>query len=185
MKLAATLLFAAAAFGQSGSPVNQVADPPASAVIQQFFYDGSNNLNYICWARQFQPNATSVMRSDSSLTNIVVASNVGTVTTANPHGLYVGARVTLTGATVDTDLNGVYKVATVGSTTTYTITTINVSNATYNESTLAISTNSPLLTSTVWAIEALTYNGSNFVTGKFWGGAATSYTLACTARTAY
>jgi hypothetical protein len=185
MKLLIGILIAVAAFGQSGSPVNQVADPPATAVVKQLFYDGSNNLQYVCWARQFQPSPTYQRRSDSTLTSIVVLTNVGTVTTASAHGLYVGARVTFSGATVDTDLNGTYTIATVPSSTTYTVATSAVANATYTESTLVVSTSQPLLTSTVWGIEVLIYNGSNYLTGAYWANASTSYVLACTSRTSY
>jgi hypothetical protein len=95
-------------------------------------------------------------RSDSTLTSIGVNSGtgVGTVTTnaSSPHGLYVGARVTISGATVDTDLNGTYVVQTVTSTTVYTITTANVGTATYTESTLVITTTNPLTTLPIWAL---------------------------------
>lgn len=168
-----------------GSAVNQVTDPPPTAALNLFFYDGSNNLQYVCGARQFDSLTTYQSRSDSSLTSIVVLTNVGTVTTANAHGLYIGARVTISGATVDTDLNATYTIATVPSTTTYTIATASVANATYTESTLVIATNSPLTTLARWAIQVLTYNGSNYLTASYWAGASTAYNLACTNRTAY
>jgi hypothetical protein len=98
-----SLVLAAVAFAQT--PVNQSGGPPPSAIQKLFYYDGSSNLTYICNAAQ-NGRSTSVKRSDSSLTNIVVSTNVGTVTTAAVHGLYIGARVTISGATVDTDLNG-------------------------------------------------------------------------------
>ena len=74
-------------------------------------------------------------RSDTTLTSIVVSSNVGTVT-APLHGRVVGELVHVTGATVDTDLNGLYVVQSVPGVNQFTINTTNVSNATYTESTL-------------------------------------------------
>lgn len=184
MKTLLLLACAMPAWAQ-GPAVNQVDDPPPNAAQKLFYYDGSNNLQYICWARQRDPIATFQRRSDSTLTNIVVLTNVGTVTTAGAHGLYIGARVTISGASVDTDLNANYTVATVPSSTTYTIATASVGNATYTESTLVIATNSPMTTLARWGIEILTYNGSNYLTGKYWAGASTAYNLACTDRASY
>lgn len=181
--LTLSLLLAAAVFAQ-GSPVSLVTSPPPAPTERQFFYDASSNLQYVCVAAQ-RGATTTVTREATTLTSIAVATNVGTVTTSSAHGLYVGARVIITGATVDTDLNGTYTVATVGSTTTYTIATTAVADATYTESTLVVSTSYPLLTAAVWAIQALTYNASNLLTGSYWANASTGYGLACTTRTSY
>lgn len=78
-------------------------------------------------------------RSDSTLTSIVVAANVATATTAAAHGLWIGRQVTVAGATVDTDLNGVYSIVAVPTSTTFTFRTVSVANATYTESTLVAS----------------------------------------------
>ncbi len=182
--IALSLILAAAAFAQ-GSPVNITSDPPPAAVVSQFFYDASNNLQYICKSPQRGP--TSVQkRTDSTLTSIAyLTSTTATVTTASAHGLYVGARVTVSGATVDTDLNGTTTVLTVPSSTTYTITIANVANATYTESTLVVTTTYPLLTAPKWAIQAFTYNGSNYLTGSYFANASTGYGLACTDRATY
>ncbi len=85
---------------------------------------------------------------------------------------------------MDTDLNGTYTVATVGSSTTYTITTANVSDATYTEATLVITTYYPLTTLPGWAIQVLTY-ASTTLTGSYWARASVGYGLACTDRTTY
>jgi hypothetical protein len=178
----AIFALAASAFAQ-GSPVNQVSDPPPSAIQKLFYYDGSSNLQYICSSPQ--RNATTTQkRSDSTLTSIAVATNVATVTTNAAHGLYIGARVTVSGATVDTDLNGTYTVASVPGSTSYTFTTSAVADATYNESTLVVTTTYPLATSARWAIQVFTYSGSN-VTAAYWANASTGYSLACTSRTSY
>ena len=54
-----------------------------------------------------------------SITSIVSASDVATVTTGSAHGLKVGMYVNVTGSTTNY-VNGVYKVASVPSTTTFT-----------------------------------------------------------------
>ncbi len=181
MKLLVAMLCAAAVWGQT---VNQTNDPPPTAELKLFYYDGSSNLQYICWARQNQMKDSTQKRSDSTLTSIVVLTNVGTVTTASAHGLYIGARVVITGATVDTDLNATYTVATVGSSTTYTIATSSVANATYTDAGLVITTTYPLTTAPVWAIQVLTY-ATTTLTGSFWARASVGYGLACTDRTTY
>jgi hypothetical protein len=60
---------------------------------------------------------------------------VGTVTWP-AHGLEAGCSVTLSGATVDTDLNATYIIATAPTVDTFTIPTVAVGNGTYAESTL-------------------------------------------------
>ncbi len=100
-------------------------------------------------------------RASATLTSIVVLTNAGTVTTSTAHGLAVGNLVTISGATVDTDLNGTYYIQTVGSTTTFTITTASVANATYTESTLEVATMAPRSSAAQWDIFKYTTSGSN------------------------
>ncbi len=91
------------------------------------------------------PIGTSYTVSGGGLTSIVVLSNVGTVTLAAAHGLTVGTYIEIAGATVDADLNGYYTIATVPTTTTFTIATVSVSNGTYNNSALRVTWgNSPI-----------------------------------------
>jgi hypothetical protein len=78
-------------------------------------------------------------RNDATLTSIVVAANVATATTAAAHGLWIGQKVTIAGATVDTDLNGGYTIASTPTSTTFTFATVSVANATYTEATLVAS----------------------------------------------
>jgi hypothetical protein len=183
MKLFVSIvLFAALAFAQS--PVNVSQGVAPAAIEKQYFYDGSNNLQYVCMSPQ-NGKRTTVQRTDSSLTNIVDSSNTATITTAADHGLYIGARVTISGATVDTDLNGTYTVLTVPSSTTYTVTTANVTDATYTEATLVIATSNPLLTQAIWAIQIFTYNVGNYLTGSYLANAGAGYALACTNRASY
>ncbi|NQV21608.1 MAG: hypothetical protein HQ511_09350, partial [Rhodospirillales bacterium] len=61
---------------------------------------------------------------------------MGTATTLAVHNLVIGNPVVVSGATVDTDLNGGYTVATVPTSKTFTFTTASVADAAYVEATL-------------------------------------------------
>lgn len=159
------------AFGQS--PVNPVT---------QEFYDISGNLIYICNAEAFQNPIT--FPAGGTLTNVVVLTNVGTITFSSTSFLWVGARITLSGSATSA-LNGVYKITTVSGSTA-TIATAGVANATYTDASLT--TNSPLLNLLQWSIQVFSYNGSNQLTGSYWAGTASTAIprgLACSARTSY
>ncbi len=82
----------------------------------------------------------SFTRAASTLTSISVTTNTATATTSAAHGLHVGQSIVVAGATVDTDLNATYAIATVPTSTTFTFTTVNVTGAptVYTESTLGI-----------------------------------------------
>lgn len=157
MKSLVLCLIASAVWGQT--IVNPTQGPPPDAFTTLLYYDGSNNVEYACKAKAIQP-SFSWTRSATTLTNIIVATNVGTATTSSAHGLAVGNPVTVSGATVDTDLNGTYYVQTIGSSTTFTITTASVADATYNESTLAVATVAPRTTAAVWDIVHYNYTTS-------------------------
>ena len=105
--LAMSLLIPPLALGQSGAQRVNLATPSA-AEQNVLFYSGTN-LQYVCVGMQ-KATATSVSVAATTLTSIVVATNVATVNTVSVHKLYIGALVTISGATVDTDLNGVYAV---------------------------------------------------------------------------
>jgi hypothetical protein len=148
-------------------------------------YTGAN-LTHICYAKGIAPNAASTNYNFSlsvtggGLTSIAVASNVGTVTTVAAHGLLPGNLVTVSGGTVDTDINSTYYVQSVPSTTTFTITTSLVSDGTYNNGALTVSGSAPLLTKPIWSIQHLNYDGSNNLTSVQWaGGNAGGYTNIC------
>lgn len=177
------------------------SSPPQIAEEVLYFRDGSNNIEYRCYALVRQPVTTIFHRTAASstaplggtpanLTSIAVATNVGTATTSAAHGLRVGQLVTVTGATVDTDLNGTYRIATVPLTTTFTFTTVNVANATYNEATLYIATDYTRDSQTVWAIQKQ-YHTTTFIDRSTWGSLATTPTvvpssqLACSLKATY
>ncbi len=160
-----TILFSFRGIAQDGQAVNDSAGPPYVAYSSLYFYDGSGNVIYSCQARSQQPSFPWT-RVASTLTSIVVSSNTGTVTTSTAHGLAIGNKVTVTGATVASALNGTYVIQTVGSTTTFTITTAAVADGTYNETTLAISTTAPRSSAPVWDIIKYIYNGSGLLTNQ-------------------
>lgn len=164
----------------TGSPV-QIIGYPRSEPTTVLDYSGTNMI-YAGYAVPNQPSCSWTRSSTTSncsatrfpqpgaatLTSIVVSTNTGTATTSAAHGLLPGNLVTISGATVDAQLNGTYYIQTVGATTTFTITTASVSDATYNESTLVVSTASPRTTTPVWAIQKLSYDGSNNLIRKQW-----------------
>ncbi len=168
----ALVILCVSAVAQDGPNTSQTAGPPVRAATSLLFYDGSGNVIYRCRAWSTQ-NTSTFARSDSSLTSIVVLTNVGTVTTAAAHGLQVNNSITISGATVDTDLNGTYVIATVPSTTTFTIATASVANATYTESTLQFTTRAPRTSAPIWEIDKFTVTGSNTTAIQSSGGVST------------
>jgi hypothetical protein len=158
---------------------------PQSQPTRFLDYDANGNLAYICYTTPsgiaaYYNYSRSVM--GGTLTSIVVATNVGTVTTVGAHGLMVGQGVTVSGATLGA-LNATYIIATVPSTTTFTITTTGVADGTYNNVALTISGSAPLLTSPIWSINKLTYSAGNSLIGSQWAlGAAGNYTSICANR---
>jgi len=178
----AVLLVCAACFAQEntkGQVVTINPGPPAQGVSALNFYDGSNSLIYRCQAVSIQPRYTWTVAA-STLTNVVVSSNTGTVTTASAHGLQVGNSITLSGSSTSA-LNGTYKIATVGSTTTFTITTAAVSDATYTTG-LVMTTTAPRSTAAIWSIRAYTYSGTN-LTNEQWANGSTAMNQICDNRT--
>lgn len=180
MKLLALLTFAVGVFAQqSGAPVT-VTEYPHDVPTEAFFYDGSSNLIYLCqtkpkgpWSYQGQQLAAASFtftKAATTLTNVVVSSNVGTVTTSSAHGLQAGQLVTISGATVDTDLNGTYIIQSSAATTTFTITTVAVADATYTDATLVLTTTAPRLTAAIWSITRFNYTSTNMTSKQYSNG---------------
>lgn len=186
MKLLIFLILSAIGLQAQVAPeVNPAIGPPVTPIVQYLFRDGSNNFTYICSALAKQP-TYSWLRSTTTLTSIVVSSNTATVTTSTAHGLSVDNRVYVFGATVDTDFNtsAGYKIATVGSSTTFTFTTVNVADGTYTEATLGIWTVFPRSNDTVWSISR-NYYTTTYLDSSRWAEGDTSFTKACDSRTTY
>lgn len=144
---------------QSGLNVNVSRSASPNPFTRLFFYDGSSQLEYICVADKVQPKKTWSI-AGSTLTSIVDSSNTSTITTATAHGLLPGNQIVIEGATIDTDLNGTYVIATTPTTTTFTITTASVSDATYNEASLLFHTRAPRTSDLQWSITKYRYDGS-------------------------
>jgi len=176
-----------------GQPPVAISPFPSSPMPSQIFIYSGSNMIYQCISRPNGPwNGISVpaqfswTRAANTLTSIANSSTTGTVTTSTAHGLRPGNPVVVSGATVDTDLNGSYVVQTVGSTTTFTITTANVSSSTFTESTLVVTTTAPRSTVAIWTIQRFLYDGSNNLVGTQWAnGAATDYTKICDSAATY
>ena len=80
--------------------------------------DASNTGNSAITFTSFMQDTSSALAS-ISITSIVSSSDVATVTSGAAHGLKVGQYVHVTGSTT-AYVNGVYKIASVPSTTTFT-----------------------------------------------------------------
>lgn len=163
--LAATALLSQ----QTGQPVSVVQFPDQTPT-RYLDYNGGSNLTYLCLAPSLNQTSTasnytySLSVTAGTLTSIVVLTNVGTVTTVAAHGLMVGQTTTVSGSTTSA-LNGAYVIATVPSTTTFTIATSGVADAAYNNGAMTLSGEAPLLTSPIWSIQHFTYDASNNLTG--------------------
>jgi len=144
---------------QEGTIVNQTGGPEPSAYTSLFYYN-STDLQYTCKARSLQP-ASSFARTGTTitLTNIVVATNTATATVSAAHGLTANNKIVVSGATVDTDLNGTYALTSVG-TTTLVFTTASVADATYTDATLVITTTAPRTTLPIWEVKKYTVAAS-------------------------
>ena len=150
------------AYGQNTDPaVSTSGGPPNRAWNNIFHYvSGTDLVEYICFSVVNQPNLTNRSSSngpDYTVTQIVDASNTATVTTSAAHGLSPGNQVVIAGVTIDTDLNGTYSIATVPSTTTFTYTSANVTDATYNNAGITIASSAPRTNAPIWAIKRFYY----------------------------
>lgn len=145
--------------------------PPATTRTIVRLWDGSNNNTHVCYGPQFLTATKEWTIDGSTLTSIGVSTNTATATTAAAHGMPVGKDgwlVTVSGATVDTDLNGTYIVASTPSTTTFTFTTVGVSDATYTESGLEIdmaALRPPLTEDVVWDVKRQWFNTNQIAEG--------------------
>lgn len=185
-RLLLTLALAAGSLFAQGQSVNQVQGPPPQAWVSQFYYNGSNQVTYICTAQQSAPLTTFAIAGTPALTNIVVATDVGTITFGASAQFWVGQQLTVAASTTAA-LNGTYKVQTViGS--TVTITTAGVADATYNNAAMTVSTVEPLLNASLWSIQVFNYPTANLGT-SYWGGLPQGSTvpqgLACSNRGNY
>lgn len=142
------------------------------------FFDSSGNQIYECQAYSQQPPNQNQQFSiaGSTLTNIVVSTNVATATTASNHGLQVGNQVVVTGSATSA-VNGTFIIATVPSVTTFTYADT-VADGTYTDTNLLLATTAPRTSVAVWSIFKQTFSGSNR-TLKQWAVGSSAYRAIC------
>jgi len=150
------LVLSISALAQSQSSPSVVIRPPVTTILQ--YYDGSNNLEYVC-RTPYPATKSTFSVAASTLTSIVVSSNTGTVTIPS-HGLAVGNAITVTGTTGDTDLNDTWIVQTVTNANVFTVTTANVSDATYNNAAMIVTTTAPRSSVPIWQITKYSYTST-------------------------
>ena len=88
--------------------------------------------------------AVTTWATTARITSVVDSGTTATLTFVFPHGMTTSSRLTISGVTTDTDLNGTYAVVSVPTTKTLTITTANVTDGSYtpgNNPSLSITTN--------------------------------------------
>jgi hypothetical protein len=188
MRALALLLLAMSFASAQTQTVAISKQPPNFSTTTYTFYSGINP-QYVCKAASNQFTfswSVTPAPNQGTLTNIVVSSNVGTVTTSANHGLNVNNSITVSGSTTAA-LNRTYVIqsgGTVsgGSATTFTITTVGVSNGTYSTSALTVSTTAPRTTAPVWAIEQFTYNSNPSVIADQFANGNTAQTNICDSR---
>lgn len=182
MRTLATLLLACVcAFGQQPDGPTQVKSqgPPGELWTTLLAYDGSDNLEYIGVARKDSKSDQIFSINNAKLTNCIDSSNTLTCTTAAAHGINISNRVCFTGA-ADSDLNACFYVQTVGSTTTFTVTTASVTDTTYSAAGFQFTTRAPRTTEAIWTITKLSYSGTNLVRkqqsppGSIWDNRSTT-----------
>ncbi len=173
------LIAVAALIAQDGAAVNVSISAPLVGYTNLYFYSGTD-LTYSCRAKSQQATHTFSRTAPTPyrLTSIVVATNVGTVTTVSDNGFKVNDKIVISGATVDTDLNGTYGIATITNSKVFTITTVAVADATYTEATLGFATTAPLTTLPIWSIEKYTVVASN-ITAIQWAIGTSGTTQIC------
>ncbi len=175
-------------WSQQAVRIYPFATSPTPAQI--FTYSGSD-LTHICattpngpWANGSVPASFSWTRAANTLTNIIVATNVGTATTSIAHGLRVGNPAVVAGATVDLQLNASYVIATVPSATTFTFTTASVSDATYTDAGMSLTSTAPRSNTAIWQIQKLTYVSNDLVAAA-WAQGTSAFSFACDSASTY
>ena len=177
------LMAALCSFAQNDSII-QGRWPPETALS---FRDGSNNQEYICTALTRQPNYR--WTGSSMITSIADAANTSTITFVSAHGLLVGNKITISGmaSAGTTGLNTSFNVATVGSTTTLTITTSGITDGTYTPGTdplMAIDATAPRTTASIWQIIKKFYT-TTYLDRTAWADGDSQPTKVCDSRTTY
>ncbi len=182
------LLSISGLFAQTSPEYTPSIAPPNTPYTTLFFRDGSQNIEYICKALSNQPTHVWYAAGNTPvLTSIVDSSNTATVTTAVAHGLSAGNRIQIYGVTSDTDLNGTYFVASAPTDTTFTFTTADVTDGTFDATSdagMQMSTNSPRSNAFIWSIQKNFYT-TTYVDRSAWAEGSTVTNKSCASRATY
>jgi hypothetical protein len=182
------LLSIAGLYAQTSPEYTQSAAPPTTPYTSLFFRDGSNNTEYVCKALTNQPVYVWYAAGASPvLASIVDSTNTATATTAANHGLLVGNKIQIVGVTTDVDLNKTYVIASVPSDTTFTFTTANVTDGTYNgtsDAAMQMWSNAPRTTASIWSIQRNFYTAT-YIDRTAWADGTTASINICANRTTY
>lgn len=166
-----------------GAPMRVNAFPSKEPATHLKDYT-AGNMAYICLANPDAPTSGishTWSVAASTLTNVVVSSNVGTITWPSAHGLVPGNQITISGSSTSA-LNATYDLASTATTTTATITTVGVADGTYTTG-IVLVTNAPSEIDPLWSINYLTYDSSGNILSSTWaGGNAGTYTFKCSDR---
>lgn len=165
----ALVICPAIAFAQQGPNVNQTDGPPMRAFSKRLFYDGTNNLEYVCIA-----DSVSRLTRDLVITGATNATPI-VITTSVAHGLASGAFVKITGVAGNTAANGNW-IITVASSTTFSLNT-SVGNGVYTSGG-TIETQAPRTSQPVWAVQKFVYTAGN-LSASYWARASTALGTVC------
>ena len=157
---------------QEGQNVNISQGPPVVPYQKLFFYDGSDRLEYVCMA-------IGPSRETTTFTITGATSANPAVFTAAGHGLYTADALTRSKVIVSgagspwTAINTSWLVAAVNSTTFLLLspttgTAFDGSALGAWSGTATASTNAPRTNIGMWAIQRLTYSGTNKTKSVMW-----------------
>jgi hypothetical protein len=122
-------------FPYPATPVPGIVSWKAGVTLakNQYFQHGRKDTHrYILVGHALGLPSSNWSLADQSLVSISVSpQQVATVTTAGPHGLLAGSRVSISGAVSDYNLNGTYNVVS-ASTNSFTVNTTNVAVGTFS-----------------------------------------------------
>lgn len=189
--IALVSIFASLLCAQDGTAVNNSQGSPYVS-YQSLFYTSGSNLTFVCTSpsNRISTITVSAASNASPVSFTATAHNIGDYTNL---GATVTPLVKITGGTGNwTVVNGTWT-ATTTSANAFTI-PVDSSALGALTGTLAVTTQSPRLNVTQWAVRHLTYDGSSNLTSIGWAqlaggagatalkGSATSYSFACSAR---
>jgi hypothetical protein len=134
---------------------------------------GTDLVEYTCFAPVTQSSIANKPSSGGASYTVSIAdsSNTATATTSVVNGLTVGNQITVTGVTGDPDLNGTYIILTTPSPTTFTFTSASVTDATYNNAGITVTSAAPRTAAPIWSIKRNYYGGgvsTTLITAEKW-----------------